>query len=427
MQLVERSTRFTRVFKVAQKAKGNIGVLWSMVEKELGVEFPTTWQEATVPKDVPSPVPAAATVTSVGWSAVQSAAQFVGLSAAGPKTKKNGYNLIYPPGVRIKLKAVNFDPIPLEKTTTPGNICGKKKVTRIEPPKYPEIGTFVLVPPSDFGFKRPSPEEEHKERIKRWEAEVKKLEKVIKNEGFSTRRERAIKLKGLREDAIKAEKAADAARKAAGRVCWLDGMQIKAQTGGNDEVYNLKKDWVMAKIVALHDDALTVETLEDAHETTVRSFGELRLKDHTKDWPTAEDGFAEGTEVERRAEGDVNLLSSSKSLVVSNRGSEGDGDQTTKTNPLFGWRLCRVNEAEVESMEDVIRTLQQSKSVEQTFEFTRDFVELAFQPFEDPETFKLPPCLQQCFGVTSSRRFSVPKFMTAWIEIFVTALEAGFK
>jgi hypothetical protein len=351
------------------------------------------------------------------------------LSAAGPKTKKNGYNLIYPPGVRIKLKAVNFDPIPLEKTTTPGNICGKKKVTRIEPPKYPEIGTFVLVPPSDFGFKRPSPEDSAQTRIDSWSAKVKKLEKVIKTKGSAMRRERAIKLKGLREDAIKAEKAADAARKAAGRVCWLDGMQIKAQTGGNDEVYNLKKDWVMAKIVALHDDALTVETLEDAHETTVRSFGELRLRDHALRRPNVEVGFAgdTDTEVERRAEGDVNLLSSAKSLVVSNRGSEGDGDQTTKTNPLFGWRLCRVNEAEVESMEDVIRTLQQSKSVEQTFEFTRDFVELAFQPFEDPETFKLPPCLQQCFGVTSSRRFSVPKFMTAWIEIFVTALEACFK
>ena len=51
LQLVDRSTRFTRVFKVTQKASaanGNIGVLWSMVEKELGVEFPTTWQEATV-------------------------------------------------------------------------------------------------------------------------------------------------------------------------------------------------------------------------------------------------------------------------------------------------------------------------------------------------------------------------------------------
>ena len=365
-----------------------------MVEKELGVEFPVTWQEATVPKDVPTP-----------------------------------YNLTYPPGVRIKLKAVNFDPIPLEETTT--NICGKKKVTRIEPPTYPETGTFVLVSP-EFGLERPSPEEDVQKRIERWEAEVKNLEKVIKTEGSTMQRERTIKLKHLRGDAIKAEKAADAARKAAAdavrkaadRVCWLDGTPIM---GHGEDHYNPKMNWVMAKIVALHDDALTVETLEDAHETTVRSFGELRLKDHTKDWPTAEEGFAEGTEVERRAEGDVNLLSSAKSLVVSNRGSEGDGDQTTKTNPLFGWRLCRVNEAEVESMEDVIRTLQQSKSVEQTFEFTRDFVELAFQPFEDPETFKLPPCLQQCFGVTSSRRFSVPKFMTAWIEIFVTALEAGFK
>ena len=334
-----RNTRFTKVLEVKRMNTYHkpTAQIWSEIESELGVTFPTKWISATV-HEVHNAQPSAQygleSLARTAASYVPVAASWVTSSTTTTDTP-TFYTLEYDKKakVRVHLKVSHFKPLPMD---FPG-CCGKKPQ---QTPSEPEMGVHVHVPEDSFS----QPDDEQKP--------VKGEIEALDDEGFT---------------------------------------------------------------VLITDKCCERNKLYIREELQQEKSGELKV----------------GCVVERRAEDELDTESSAivtHPVQRKTETSDGDNDEETKleANPLLGWRLCRVDGEEVNDLSGAIEILKSSNTDAHTFEFTRDFVELALQRFEDPEEMELPECLQ-CFGVTTARRFLIPPFLTAFIEMFVTGLESCFK